>query len=88
VREVRRWRAKEGERLGYLRKSERKAWKERQKRQGKNQFVGGVEGEKRGVTEDGEIFSDEDEGEMPVGEKFVLICVGNVKGEKRGMTGD
>jgi hypothetical protein len=39
------------------------------------------------VTEDGEIFSDEDEGEMPVGEKSVLICVGNVKGEKRGMTG-
>jgi hypothetical protein len=50
--------------------------------------VGGVEGEKRGVTEDGEIFSDEDEGEMPVGEKSVLICVGNVKGEKRGMIGD
>jgi hypothetical protein len=40
------------------------------------------------VTEDGEIFSDEDEGEMLVGEKSVLICVGNVKGEKRGMTGD
>jgi len=40
------------------------------------------------VTEDGENFSDEDEDEMPVGEKSVLICVGSVKGEKRGMTGD
>jgi hypothetical protein len=40
------------------------------------------------VTEDGEIFSDEDEGVMPVGEKSALICVGNVNGEKWGMTGD